>query len=190
MKTFISFVFLFVPLLCSAKSPSEHMLFMGMPIAGSAECFITKLEEKGFVKSSEYETLYTFHGKFANEFVELSFLASPITKTVCKVIIYFPEKTSWDKLKADYFEKKELYRSKYLLSSEFEFFIDPYDEGDGYELQAVALEKCKYYSFFKDTEGGIVLSICPQKSVKVTYEDTKNMKIAKQEFESKAFDDI
>lgn len=59
---------------------------------------------------------------FANEIVELTVLASPRTKTVCKVIVYFPEKTSWNDLKEDYFAKKRFYRSKYLLTDEFEFF--------------------------------------------------------------------
>lgn len=168
----------------------EHLQFMGIPIAGSSEFFIQQLEAKGFAKISEFESSYTLYGKFANEIVELTVLASPRTKTVCKVIVYFPEKTSWNDLKEDYFAKKRLYRSKYLLTDEFEFFSSPYEDGDGYELRAVKAEKCNYHSFFKEIGGHIGVSIAPKLCVKVTYEDDTNMKVAKEELETNAFNDI
>lgn len=190
MKPITSFIMCILAFMCSAQKASDHMMFMGLPLAGSAEYFIPRLEEKGFVKTDEFESTYSFYGKFANEIVRLTLLASPKTRTICKVIVYFPKKDSWSDLKKDYFTKKALYRSKYLLNDDFEFFSNPYDEGDGYELQAVSRDKCKYCSFFKDLYGGIVLEVCPDKCIKISYEDTENMKVAQQELESKAFDDI
>lgn len=163
---------------------------MGIPIAGSAEFFIPRLEEKGFVKVGEFESSIKFIGKFANEIVDLTLLASPRTNTVCKVIVYFPQKESWQELQEDYFKKKKLYRSKYLLTDDFEFFSSPYENGDGYELRAVVNEKCNYCSFFKEIGGHIGVEICPQKCVKVTYEDDINIKVGQQELEFNAYEDI
>lgn len=161
-----------------------------MPLNGTSEVFIQRLEEKGFVKVGEFECSYNFYGKFANEIVDLTLLASPRTHTVCKVIIYFPEKSSWSELKSDYFSKKKLYKTKYLLTDEFEFFSSPYDDGDGYELSAVKREKCNYDSFFAAEGGHIWVEICSKQCVKVTYEDNINIRVAKDELESNAIDDI
>lgn len=190
MKQLLSFILSFFFLTAFSQQQEEHLNFMGRPIAGSSEYFISFLEEKGFVKIDEFESSYSFVGKFANEIVNLTLLASPKTKTVCKVIVYFPDYSSWSELKSDYFKKKNLYRSKYLLTDDFEFFSSPYDGGDGYELQAIAKDKCKYVSFFKDFGGHITLEVCPKKCIKVTYEDDANIKVAQSELESKAFDDI
>lgn len=190
MKRLLPIIFLISFFYCHAQQPSEHLKFMGRPIAGSSELFISFLEEKGFVKTGEFENSYSFMGKFANEIVNLTLLASPKTNTVCKVIVYFPEYQSWSDLKSDYFKKKNLYKSKYLITDEFEFFSSPYDEGDGYEMRAIAQDKCKFVSFYKDFGGHITVEVCPKFCVKVVYEDDYNIKVAKSELESKAFDDI
>lgn len=173
-----------------AQSSDTHLTFMGIPIAGSSDFFLQQLEQKGFTKISEFESSTNLYGKFANEIVELTVLASPRTKTVCKVIVYFPEKSNWADLRSDYFTKKKLYRSKYLMTDDFEFFSSPYEDGDGYELRAVAAEKCNFTSFFTEPGGHIYIEICPKKCIKVTYEDDLNIKVAKQELEFNAFEDI
>lgn len=163
---------------------------MGLPIAGSSDFFVQQLEKKGFSKLSEFESSVNLYGKFANEIVELMVLSSPRTKTVCKVIVYFPEKSNWSDLRQDYFAKKKLYRSKYLMTDDFEFFSSPYEDGDGYEMRAVAAEKCNFTSFFSEPGGHIYIEICPKKCIKVAYEDNVNIKIAKEELEFNAFEDI
>lgn len=190
MKQLLVFLISIFFLNCAAQQTIEHLNFMGRPIAGSSELFISFLEEKGFVKTEEFESSYSFIGKFANEIVNLTVLASPKTKTICKVIVYFPEQQTWSSLKSDYFTKKRLYNSKYLLSDDFEFFSSPYDDGDGYEMRAVAQEKCKYTSFFKDFGGHITVEVCSKFCVKVTYEDDYNIKVAQSELEAEAFNDI
>lgn len=192
MKKFfhLLILLLFCTSYLSASASDEHLQFLGLPIAGSYESFSKQLEDKGFVKFDEFESSYKFIGKFANEIVELTILASPRTKTVCKVIVYFPEKKSWTDLKEDYFKKKRLYRSKYLLTDDYEFFSSPYEDGDGYEFRAVKVDKCKYISFFKEIGGHISVEIDPKCRVKVTYEDDINIKIGQKELETNAFNDI
>lgn len=168
----------------------EHMQFMGLPIDGSLDVFTSKLKAKGFKKKSSFESSITLWGKFANEIVELTVLASPRTETVCKIIVLFPKQSDWTDLKKDYLAKKNLYKSKYLFDSSYEFFKSPYDEGDGYEERAVRQDCCRYFSFFKELDGGIVVEIAKTFQVKVSYEDNENMKQAKTELETSAFLDI
>ncbi len=172
---------------CKAQ---EHISFMGIPINGTSEIFLKQLKEKGFTQISQFESSYKLYGKFANEIVEISVLASPRTNTVCKVIVYFSDKDNWKDLRKDYFAKKNLYRNKYLLTDEYEFFSSPYDDGDGYEMIAVKREKCNFCSFYSTEGGHIYIEICDKLCVKVNYEDDINMKVAKSELESNAFDDI
>ncbi len=169
---------------------SNHIKFMGIEVNGNYESFKDSLKAKGFTFMSSYESLYKFYGKFANEIVTLNVLASPKTRTVCKVIVYFPERKDWKELKKDYFSKKELYMSKYPLDRDYEFFSTPYEDGDGYEMQAVAKEKCSYASFYIAFGGHIIVEIDKEAKLKVVYEDRENIKIAQKELEQKAIDDI
>ena len=106
----------------------------------------------------------------------------PKTQNVCKVIVLFPKKSTWSQLKTDYFNKKKMYLSKYILDSDFEFFSAPYEEGDGYELRAVLNNKCKYFTFFKVEGGHIAVNIDKDAQIKVTYEDEENINLAQKEF--------
>ena len=167
-----------------------HVKFMGIEVAGNYETFKDSLERKGFLYISSFETMHRYYGKFANEIVRLEVLATPKTNTVFKVLVYFPEKDTWNELKKDYFAKKELYKAKYPMDRDYEFFSSPYEDGDGYEMRAVEKNKCRYISFFFAMGGHITVEIDKSGSVKVVYEDRENIKIASQELDQKAIDDI
>lgn len=169
---------------------SSHIKFMGIELNEPIEIFQNHLKARGFSFIDSYESSYKYIGKFANEIVTLTILTSPNSKIVCKVIVHFPIKKTWKELKKDYFTKKNMYKSKYILDSEFEFFLNPYEDGDGYELRAVSNDKCNYVSFFQATDGYITIQIANTKQVKATYEDTKNIQIAQQELNQNALDDI
>lgn len=178
-------------LLSASFSPAfGHIRFMGIELSGCYENFKDSLTARGFTYLSSYETLHKFYGKFANEMVIINILATPITNTVCKVIVYFPEKEEWQDLKSDYFYKKELYESKYILDEDYEFFSSPYEDGDGYEMRAISKDKCHYISFFKVIGGSITVKIERTQQVKIIYEDDNNINKAHQEIKHKAIDDI
>lgn len=163
---------------------------MNIEVNGKYEDFKDSLEAKGFRYLKSYKTCHTFYGIFANEIVTLEALASPKTNNMSKIIVYFPKKENWKNLKDDYFKKKELYSSKYPLNQEFEFFITPYEDGDGYEMRAVALEKCNYISFFLAVGGYITVEIHDKWQVRVTYEDRDNIRSAQEELDQQALEDI
>ena len=105
-------------------------------------------------------------------------------------MIVFPQKDTWKGLKSDYFRKKNLYKEKYLLDKDFEFFSSPYDEGDGDEMRAVSLGKCNFASFYYATGGHIMIQIDEKQRIKITYEDRENIKISQSELDQKALEDI
>ncbi|MBR3022569.1 MAG: hypothetical protein IKH59_09430 [Bacteroidaceae bacterium] len=163
---------------------------MGIEINGTYESFKDSLEARDFVYMSSYESLHRFYGRFANEIVTLNILASPKSQTVCKVIVFFPERENWNELKKDYFSKKKMYASKYPLDKDFEFFSSPYDEGDGYEMRAVTRNKCRFISFYLALGGHITVEIDESARIKIEYEDRANIKKAKEELEQNSIDDI
>lgn len=167
----------------------EHIRFHGVEL-GDYESFKDSLVAKGFSYMNSFETQHSFYGVFANEIVALCVLVSPISNTICKVIVYFPEKTDWSALKKDYFAKKNLYCQKYPLNKDYEFFSSPYEDGDGYEMRAVKMGKCNYVSFFLAVGGYITVEIDKSARLSVVYEDRENTKIAQNELEEKAIDDI
>lgn len=163
---------------------------MGIEVNGSYDNFKDSIVAKGFTYVSSFESMHIFYGKFANELVTLNVLTTPKTKIICKVIVYFPQKEKWLELKKDYYKKKEMYKSKYPMDVDYEFFSPPYEDGDGYEMRAVKKEKCNYISFFFAKGGHITIEIDKLAQVKVTYEDRDNIKIAQKELEQNAIDDI
>lgn len=169
---------------------AEHIKFMGIEVSGNYENFKDSLKGKGFTYISSFETLHKFYGKFANEIVTLNVLASLKTNTVFKVIVYFPEREGWRELKKDYFSKKEIYKLKYPIDRDYEFFSSPYEDGDGYEMRAVSRGKCNYVSFFLAMGGHIIIEIDKSAQIKVVYEDRENIKIGQKELEQNAIDDI
>lgn len=191
MKRYILLYFLLLSLAsATAQTPEKHLSFMGMQMVGTSDVFASRLKKKGFTQKKKIESITYFYGKFANEFVELELIASPITNTVCKIVVYFPFKKTWKSLKEDYLNKRKLYSLKYFRTDDFSFFSSPYDEGDGYELRAVQEGKCDYASFYEEEGGHLSLEISPKQKVKVSYEDDINMLIAKKELERKAYNDI
>lgn len=181
---------LFVVLGFISSFAQEHISFMGIPVDGPASAFVTKLKAKGFTLDKSDDKAYLMSGSFTGKDVELFVFFSPKTKVACKVVVYYPKRTSWYSIKGEYNNLKESYEKKYHLRNSFSFFSDPYYEGDGYEMQAVRNEKCNYISFFDAPGGGIVVEISEFEQVKVAYEDDANMEKSRKERENAVMDEI
>lgn len=96
-------------------------------------------------------------------------------------IFFFNEHTSWYSLKSEFLEVVKYYKAKYKSISSSRTFIDPYYEGDGYELQGVSMDKCFYYERFEAEGGKISIEISDMKRVQIRYEDKNNAKKNEQE---------
>lgn len=160
---------------------TNHIKFMGLELNGKYDSFKDSLKARGFKYIDSFHSIHNFIGKYKGEEVSLYVLSTTNRNIVCKVIIFFPKKTQWYDLRSDYSEKVELYSEEYPIDKDYEFFDYPYDDGDGYEMTAVAKDKYRYISFFLAKGGHIVVQIDKTARVRVEYEDRENIKIAKEE---------
>lgn len=171
----------------------EHMTFQGIPIDGSLDSMITKLEGKGFKldkRADEYNAAI-MTGIFAGKQADIYILATPKSKVVWKIAANFEKKDSWYSLKSDYKEYKEAYTTKYGKPSDsFEFFSKPYYEGDSYELQALRLDKCTYATFWELTSGTIAVKLASGSYLSLIYEDNINVTLKNKEEKNSVMDDI
>ena len=168
-----------------------HMDFRGVPIDGPLNSFITKMKGLGYSLVEESGDIVSMKGQFTGQDVELYITASPKTKTVCRVTIYFPERESWDSLERQYKEYKELFIKKYGTNyKSFEYFKKPYYDGDGYELQALWKEKCVYATYFDTPNGIIVVELTKFESLSIGYEDRTNIELRSSEKTSNNLNEI
>jgi len=169
----------------------EHMTFKDVPMGCDLTTFVSKLKSQGFVQDLMQDNVAILKGDFAGKSnCTILVGASERSKKVWKVVVNFPEKSSWYSLKNEYMSFKESYTKKYGKPKSYEFFSSPYDEGDGYELQAVRLEKCNYSSFYELGQGTIWLTIGSDENVEVHYEDKITSNIRKQEEQTSVSEDI
>ena len=174
-----------------AMAQSEHMTFKGVPIDGKLNVFVSALEKQGYTLEYQTDNGAILKGDFAGKSdCTILVIATKVSKTVWKVAVKFPEKVSWYSLKDEYKTFKESYTNKYGKPDSYEFFSDPYYEGDGYELQALRKEKCTYVSYFTSPQGNIALEMTDDPCVQVGYEDGINVEIFRREKNQVVSEDI
>lgn len=170
-------------------SHNAHLNFKGIPLDGKLSDFISKLEAEGFTFDRYVdEDMAIMKGNFAGRNADIYISATPLT--VWRISVYYNKDESWISLKSDYFQMKELYTKKYGEPKSFEFFWEPYYEGDGYELQALEKEKCYYASFWELPSGTIYIMINQFCQISMLYEDKINSELKEKERENTALNDI
>lgn len=186
------FIFLFVFMIASTVMMSqEHLEFKGIPMDGPVSSFVSKLKTKGFTEVYNSGFNYVLKGEFTGKSATLFVLGSRKTGIVWKVGVNFEKETSWYTIKSLYNKYVNLFKEKYGSPTEhFEFFSDPYYEGDGYEMQALRNEKCSYASYFKTAKGMLCVSLSTYECLQLGYEDGINAKISEKENNSSNLDDI
>lgn len=171
-----------------------HLTFRQLPITGDINTFINNLESLGYTVELPFTNEYNvavLKGKFAGiNDCKVIAVATPLTKIVCRVVVSLPEQQVWFKLKSDYNEFKEKLTKKYGKPQSYEFFTDPYYEGDGYEMSALSSEKCNFSSYFDDKDGTIVVRLNTEGCVGIVYEDKYNSSIGESERNNIANDDL
>lgn len=178
MKNYIlSFLFAVSFYTVSAQS------FDGVPISGDLPTAVAKFKAKGYTIRKYVENGVILDGKVASRNIELFVFVTPKTKKLFKVVAYFDEEISWMSLKSTYEVFYDILTEKYgYPDAKYNKFIDPYYEGDGYELQAVGVEKAIFSSYwFKKDNLTVALEISKYKQVSLTYENNIMMELKKKE---------
>jgi hypothetical protein len=186
MKKLFTIILTFISFSISAQQ------FDGVPISGTTTNAIAKFKAKGYVLSKIEGDAVIMKGKIAAYPIELIILSTPKTKQVYKVVAFLEKDISWKSLKSNYFRFKDIFTDKYgEAESDYEYFTDPYYEGDGYELQAVRLEKCTYSSYWFDVMGmNVAVEISKYEQIRLAYENATLVKVKQREsaeIEAKAF---
>lgn len=176
---------------CNLSAQEKHMEFKGIPINGTLSTFVQKMKVKGYKTVYTQDNAVVMEGEFIGKKADIYILATPKTKIVWKVGVNLEKEISWSSLKSEYNKIKESYMNKYgkPLHS-FERFDEPYYEGDGYELQALKMEKCTYTSYFETPEGIISVGMGTSGCISIGYEDGTNVDVASEEEENAIMNEI
>jgi hypothetical protein len=161
MKKYLIFtIFAFMLSLCRAEGATFAELTWG----ASREETIKQLERKGFSSSLDKGGDIKFNGQLLGYKTDgLALLAG---KRLSKVVVNL--QTPDKKAREVYKSLKDTLTKKYgEAENSFEYFNEPYYEGDGYEEQAIKLGKGKFATFWPN---GIYLQISDALTVKITYE--------------------
>jgi hypothetical protein len=166
------------------SSVSFGQEFMGIKVGGKLNEVVEKLKQKGFKiipNESIAPNIVRMEGLAGRNYVDMTILSSPISKTVWKFAVYLPEQDNWFDIKWQYNEYLNLLTKKYgEPDKKYEFFFSPYFDGDGYEMTAITMDKCFYKAYWSD-KIGVYMKISKFKQVVINYENTINSEIDTKE---------
>jgi hypothetical protein len=165
--------------LCSFFSYSQSVF--GVQVDGYKSSVVNKFKAKGFkISIAPSATVTTLNGYVDEVEYEVLVCNTPITKKVWKIVVYLPKQDDWYSLKSTYIKFYELFLKKYgEPTSSYSSFSSPYEEGDGYEMTAVAEEKCNYTAFWDL----VYMSISKYNQLEINYENPTNAELFTSETE-------
>jgi hypothetical protein len=159
-------------------SLTREITFLGLPISGNANTLATALTKKGFTIKERTPKYWSLKGMFLDKYCDIYIRLTTQSKTVWQIDVFFPDQENWYTLKGQYQDICDKLSVKYdSPTTTYSFFSDPYYEGDGYELQALRLEKCTYQSLWEYKKGIISCGIFKTGSVNITYESADGAKL-------------
>lgn len=157
--------------------------FDGVQLSGDIPTAVSKFKGKGYSLMRYFENGVELKGRVANRDIQLFLFTTPKSKKIFKATVYLDEDYTWTSLKNTYYNMVSTLTNKYGEADESEAkFITPYYSGDGYEMQAVGLEKIDYHAYwFKRNNLTVGVEISKYKQVKLTYENNLMMDLKDKE---------
>lgn len=155
----------------------EHFEFKGVTINGGVQDVADSLMKQGYEFIDGGDDGILLGGKFAGiENCQILVSGSIHTKQTYSVSVFTPTMNTWWSVKADYDRIKEMLQKKYgRPTNRTEFFNDPYEEGDGYELSALSSGYGIYATNYSSKNGEIGVIITGEGQILLTYKDIKNL---------------
>ena len=177
----------------------KHLDFKGVSISGYLDNFKSELEKIGYRCEYSNDNHTRMSGEYAGRKVNLSILITSMTKLVYLLLIDIKE-DDWQKSKEIYNSIRDQLSEKYGQPSEvIEEFEEPYEDGDGYEFDALEMGQGSYFSNYHLPQGRICVAInCHavededtgeityDKGVFLSYFDNNNMRLSHLEDEIKS----
>ncbi|MGQ1788518.1 hypothetical protein [Saccharicrinis sp. GN24d3] len=193
MKTKVLTLTLLLMSLLVFAQESKHLSFKGVPIDGTLNEYVSKMEKTGFTLAGKEDGVAILEGEFAAyKGCTIAVVTLEQKDLVSKISVVFPGGDTWSFFSSDYFNLKELLTEKYGKPSEVVEKFDTHSEpvSDGEKMTQLRLDRCKYYSTFELENGSIQLSIekgdYSEGFVLLSYFDKVNSDIIRQ----KAIDDL
>lgn len=188
MKTKFILLFLTYLTICSFtySQSSEHLVFKGVPLDGTLNEYVSKMEQDGFKNLGTENGTAILNGEFAG-YKDCVISVSTLKQKdlVYKTAVIFPKKETWSTLSGNYFDLKDMLTEKYGNPSEviekFDSYSQPQDDSD--KMYKVKFDNCKYFSIWKTDKGEIQLSIQHESVIRcyilLSYSDKINSNIIK-----------
>lgn len=184
-KTILSLIAFFI-ITYNYSQSSNHLIFKGVPIDGTLNDYVSKMEQEGFRNLRTEIGTAKLNGEFAG-YKDCNIIVSTLKQTdlVYKIAVIFPEKETWSSLLENYSDLKDMLTDKYDNPIEVvEKFDSPFQpRDDNGKIFNVKSDNCKYFSTWKTDKGEIQLSIQHQGFescyVTLSYSDKINSDIIK-----------
>lgn len=186
--TVLILLFLLKTMSVFAQQTSEHLSFKGVPIDGTLDNYVSKMEQNSFTNLGKEDGTALLSGDFAG-YKDCIIGVSTLKQKdlVYKIGVIFPTKDTWSTLADNYFDLKEMLTEKYGTPSDvvekFDVPIYSQPKDDNAKMYEVRFDRCKYYSIWQTDKGTIQLSIghdsVTSSFVKLGYFDKTNSNIIK-----------
>ena len=160
--TIVAFIFSFMFVM--AQTPNNHLTFKGIPITGTGESFAQKLVAKGLKKTYSSKSSIGFTGEFAGYPKSLICVFKvPNRNIVYKVVVFFPNESSWANLEKEYYQFKDMLTNKY---GEPDLHSETFKEGastvdDAAKMLSLKEGNCNYATGWEVDNGFIEMYISP-----------------------------
>lgn len=195
-KVFSSLLFVVILITGLAQvkqDTSQHLAFKGVPIDGTLDDYVSKMEKNGFTHTQTQDGTAILNGDFAGYkdcFVGVSTLKQK--DLVYKIAVIFPNKNTWSTLSGNYFDLKQMLTEKYgkpsAVVEQFDGNSQPTDDQD--RMYKVEFDNCKYSSIWQTDKGQIQLAIGHNNVTSCFIQLAYFDKINSDEIKAKAKDDL
>lgn len=149
------------------------------------EEFTQRLSESGFIliNIDTIKNACLLNGTYGTYNCNIVIEYTPITHVISKIVCMFPSSVYWYKLKEQFNNLENALTAKYgeEHKESLKCFISPYYDGDGYEIAALRLNKCLYYTSYELEYGTIQMMISDKCCVGMSFTDSINYKLSEQE---------
>lgn len=172
------------------NAQDTHLDFKGISITGTMKNFSDALVNSGCERISPEN--YFFKGEFIDKDCLIAILGDENSDLISGILILFDtEYKNWDDLRNAYYGVVKLYQTKYgTPTNELLKFYYPYERGDGYEITAIAVGKCKMSTTWQIENGSIVVYVTDDINIGIVYKDKKSESIVNERINQSHLNEI
>jgi len=186
-KLIFTLCVLFGALTGGAQEVPGRMAFKGVPIDGTLDAFVAKMEQKGLTRVGEQGSMVMLTGPvgiFSDCLITV--LSTPAKDPVYGVVAMLPPSDSWPTLEGQYDTLKKQLTGKYgKPTTEGEVFRGVPDASKlspVQKLDYLTRDECKFVSLYERPEGRVMLTLQHDANlgcfVRLLYSDRTNMEKA------------